>query len=210
MKSFSLVSFLIVSLGSLSMASASSKALNPDIRFCDNITQIDPMVSRAHDSVDILKQEGLEVERIVVSKDRRQIYLISGETVLRSYPVAFGFDSQGGAKRFEGDGKTPEGLYFIDYKNPQSMYTKALHVSYPNTADVAFAKSKGKSPGGDIMIHGFPSEENYRQRVQYVHPNRDWTEGCVAVTNEQIADIYALVAEKTLVEICKLTPTAKK
>jgi len=107
MKSISLLSLLIISLGALGTAVASSKALNPDVRFCDDITQIDPMVSRAHDSVDRIKQDGLEVERIVVSKDRRQIYLISGETVLRSFPVAFGFDSKGGAKQFEGDGKTP-------------------------------------------------------------------------------------------------------
>lgn len=197
------ISILTTSMVSLP-AVAASNAVSKTYRYCDDITRVDTLLDRSRESVERIQREGLKIERIVVSKDRRQLYLISGETLLRSFPVAFGFDPIG-HKQFEGDGRTPEGLYSIDYKNPNSLFTKSLHVDYPNKSDIAYAKSKGRSPGGDIMIHGLPRDPQKYARISMIHP-MDWTRGCVAVTNEQIEQIYALVKERTLVEICKITP----
>lgn len=198
----SLLTIITISLFSANVF-AGSKAADKNYQFCDDITKVDKLLDRSRESVERIKAEGLKIERIVVSKDRKELYLISGETMLRVYPVAFGSNPVG-HKQFEGDGKTPEGIYSVDYKNPQSEFTKALHVSYPNKKDVEFAKSQGKSAGGDIMIHGLPSDDRKRQAISIIHP-MNWTRGCVAVTNEQIEDIYSLVKENTLVEICKMT-----
>lgn len=198
----SLLTFAVLSAFSLNVF-AGSKAANKNYQFCDDITKVDKLLDRSRESVQRIKDEGVKIERIVVSKDRKEIYLISGETMLRVFPVAFGSNPVG-HKQFEGDGKTPEGIYYVDYKNPDSEYTKALHISYPNKKDVEFAQSQGKSAGGDIMIHGLPRDERKRQLVGLIHP-MNWTRGCVAVTNEQIEDIYSLVQENTLVEICKAT-----
>lgn len=197
-----LIPLVAISLISVNVF-AGSKALDKSYRYCDDITQVDKLLDRSRENVDRLKGEGLKIERIVVSKDRKELYLISGDSMLKVYPVAFGRSPEG-HKQFEGDNKTPEGLYFIDYKNPQSQYNKSLHISYPNKADVEFAKAQGKSPGGDIMIHGLPSAERKGQLVGVIHP-MNWTQGCIAVTNEEIEEIYTLVKEKTLVEICKMT-----
>ncbi|CAE79907.1 L,D-transpeptidase family protein [Bdellovibrio bacteriovorus] len=198
-----LLPLIALSLFATNSFAAGSKALDKSFRYCQDISQVDKLLDRSRESVDRLQAEELKVERIVVSKDRKELYLISGETLLKVYPVAFGRNPVG-HKQFEGDNKTPEGLYSIDYKNPQSQYTKALHVSYPNKADVEFAKAQGKSAGGDIMIHGLPSEERKGQAVGLIHP-MNWTQGCVAVTNPEIEEIYSLVKEKTLIEICKMS-----
>lgn len=200
-----LKAFILLSLFSINTFAA-SKAADKNHQFCNDISSVDKLLDRTRESVQRFKNEGLNVERIVVSKDRKEMYLVSGGTLLKAYSVAFGFEPFG-HKQFEGDGKTPEGIYSIDYKNPNSEYTKALHVSYPNKKDIEYAKSKGKSPGGDIMIHGFPKDERKRQWVSGIHP-MNWTRGCVAVTNEEIAEIYSLVKENTLIEVCKMTTEA--
>lgn len=192
-----------MSLFSINAFAGPSKAANKNYQFCDDITKVDKLLNRSRESVQRIKDEGLTIERIVVSKDRKELYLVSGETLLRVFPVAFGFTPVG-HKQFDGDGKTPEGIYSVDYKNPQSAYTKSLHISYPNKKDLEYAKSQGKSPGGDIMIHGLPTDERKRQMVELIHP-MNWTQGCVAVSNPQIEEIYSLVRENTLVEICKMT-----
>ncbi len=96
------------------------------------------------------------IDRIVVSKLRRRLYLLKDGQLVRSYAVAFGFGAQNGPKIKEGDGRTPEGVYKISLKNPLSNYNKALRVSYPNKSDIHFATALKVSAGGDIMIHGFP------------------------------------------------------
>lgn len=144
---------------------------------------------------------GQSVNQILISKSKRRLYLFSGDQVVKSYPTAFG-DPQG-PKRFEGDFKTPEGLYYIGSKNPQSKFNLSLKITYPNAADIAYAKKYGKSAGGEIMIHGFPINPNTREFVRQVHP-MDWTRGCVAVTDPEIEEIYHLVATKTPVTICPL------
>jgi len=134
---------------------------------------------------------GPEVTQVQIHKSDRKMYLIHNERVLKSYDIALGFAPQG-HKQFEGDGKTPEGQYFISHRNPNSEYHLSLRISYPNEADLAFAEAAGKSPGGDIFIHGAPNNPVSR---------RDWTWGCVALTDREMETIYAMVEPGTPVYI---------
>lgn len=184
------------------MALAISKPSNWNYKYCDDITKVDKLLDRTRESVERIKAEGNPIERILVSKDRKELYLISGETVFRKYNVALG-TSPRGHKEFQGDRKTPEGIYSITGKNPNSKFHLSLEVSYPNSKDVAYARSKGKSAGGDIMVHGLPNPGPYTDIIYDLHP-MNWTSGCIAVTNEEIKEIYSLVQTKALIEICKM------
>ncbi|WP_103257743.1 L,D-transpeptidase family protein [Tabrizicola aquatica] len=130
-----------------------------------------------------LKYRGPEVTQVQVHKTDRKMYLFHHDKVLKSYDIALGF-APDGHKQFEGDGKTPEGQYFISHKNPNSQFHLSLGISYPNEADIAFAEAQGKSPGGDIFIHGGP---NGKIR------SRDWTWGCVALTDNEMEVVYSMV-----------------
>lgn len=131
--------------------------------------------------------DGPLVTQIVVNKGERRMYLMSGETVLKAYDVGLGNEPVG-TKQFEGDGKTPEGVYFIDRFNPDSAYHLSLGVSCPNIRDTAYARSQGRDPGGDIFIHGWGPEGR-----RLAPGNRDWTAGCIAVRDDEIEEIYAMV-----------------
>jgi len=133
----------------------------------------------------------LKANRIVVNKSRREMLLLRGQSILRRYRVALGPHPEG-HKVQEGDGRTPEGCYVIDRRNPQSRYHLSLHISYPDQADVRRARDLGVSPGGDIMIHGLKDGE---------YCETDWTQGCIAVTNEEMDEIWDLVGDGTVVEI---------
>lgn len=126
---------------------------------------------------------GPPVTSIVVQKGRRQMFLLNGQTVLESYEFELGF-APVGHKQFEGDGKTPEGSYRIDRKNPNSAFYLSIGIDYPNAQDRAAARAMGKSPGGDIFIHGTPRK--FRR-------DTDWTAGCIAVRDREMEDIYAMV-----------------
>lgn len=130
---------------------------------------------------------GPEVTAIQVQKANRKMYLLHNDKVLKDYDIALGF-APVGHKEFEGDGKTPEGSYKIGYKNPNSRYHLSLNIDYPNESDTAYASSMGKTPGGDIMIHGGPTTK-IRQR--------DWTAGCISVTDKQMEVIYSMVKPGT-------------
>lgn len=135
----------------------------------------------------LLSYDGPAVTQIYVSKERRALYLLNGQDVLKRYDVALGFAPRG-HKRQSGDGRTPEGLYRIDRRNPESAYHLSIGISYPNAADRAAAKAAGVDPGGDIFIHGAskqPGDES------------DWTAGCIAVTDAEIEEIYAMVKDGT-------------
>ena len=119
------------------------------------------------------------------------MYLLHDGKVLKTYDIGLGFAPEG-HKQFEGDGKTPEGTYYISHRNPKSRYHLSLGVSYPNEADMAFAAEADKSPGGDIMIHGGPPRKT---KV------KDWTAGCIAVTDRQIEVIYSMVKPGTPIHI---------
>uniref|UniRef100_UPI00404826B4 L,D-transpeptidase family protein n=1 Tax=Yoonia sp. TaxID=2212373 RepID=UPI00404826B4 len=134
---------------------------------------------------------GPKVDRVQIFKEQRVLQLISGTTLLKSYDFELGF-APVGHKQFEGDGRTPEGTYIIDRRNPNSRYHLSVGISYPNSVDVANARAMGKSPGGDIFIHGTPKE---------VIGEKDWTWGCIAVSNDEIEEIYAMVDLGTVILI---------
>lgn len=139
----------------------------------------------------------LTVDRVVVRKKEHKLLLLSGKRVVRSYEVALG----GGGlapKRRQGDRRTPEGLYRIDYRNPASRYHLALHISYPETADKRHFRPPGADPGGDIMIHGLGPQYSW---VGANHRISDWTDGCIAVTDAEIDEIWRLVPDGTPIEI---------
>lgn len=140
---------------------------------------------------------GAKVDRVVVLKGQREMRLMHKKWVLRSYPVALG-SSPTGPKRRKGDGRTPEGAYLLDWRNPHSQFYRSIHISYPGPADRAHARQQGADPGGDIMIHGLP---NGREWVGTAHRRYDWTNGCIAVTNDEMDEIWALVADGTPIEI---------
>lgn len=131
---------------------------------------------------------GPPVTQIVVNKTDRRMFLLSGRKVLKSYDVGLG-NQPVGHKMFEGDGRTPEGMYFIDRFNPRSAYHLSVGISYPDPEDVARALIYGKQPGGDIFIHGRGRDGN-----ALAPKRKDWTAGCIAVTDEEIEEIYAMLA----------------
>lgn len=134
---------------------------------------------------------GPRVTHVVVHKQARQIQLMHEGRILKTYPMEMGFAPQG-HKQFEGDGRTPEGTYVINRRNPRSQYHLSIGISYPNRADVARARAAGRSPGGDIFIHGTP---------RYYVGKDDWTAGCIAVSNRHMEEIYAMVGDGTLIVI---------
>lgn len=130
-------------------------------------------------------------------KRERTLQLWNGGQILQRYKVALGGNPVG-AKTRQGDHKTPEGVYVLDSRNAHSQFYKSLHISYPNAHDRATARAKGVSPGGDVFVHGLPN--GYRI-VGSAHRLRDWTDGCIAVTDEEIDEIWAAVPDGTPIEI---------
>ena len=142
------------------------------------------------------------ITEVKVYKAERRVQLLHDEHIIRSYVMRLGFDPLG-HKVQEGDGKTPEGRYTLDWRNPQSAFYKSLHISYPNQADKAKAAALGVSPGGDIMIHGSAttSQVNKLPSLMEYFPRNDWTWGCVAVKNTDMDEIWLLVDNGTPIEI---------
>jgi murein L,D-transpeptidase YafK len=136
-------------------------------------------------------------DSIVVSKSEHTLSLMSGNTVLKTYHVALGRGSAG-AKQTVGDNRTPEGKYIIDEKKASSKFHKALHISYPNADDRARALKLGKSPGGDIEIHGLPATFAWLGTAQRT---LDWTSGCIALSNDEIDELWKMVPVGTPVKI---------
>jgi len=138
---------------------------------------------------------GPEVTQIVVLKEQRTMYLMHNKQRLKTYRFDLGF-APTGDKKIEGDGKTPEGVYFIDRRNPESRFHLSLGISYPNEFDRAEAEALGESPGGDIFIHG-------RGPFYNIARNRkdDWTWGCIAVSDREVEEIYSMVKTGTQIVI---------
>lgn len=135
--------------------------------------------------------------RVLVRKSERRMYLLRGDEVLRSYRVALGLNPIGHKER-EGDFRTPEGRYQLVRRNPRSDYFMSMKVSYPSPDDVAHARRNGWAAGGSIMIHGLPNDP--RKGVDY-YSTRDWTDGCIAVSNADMLEIWMLVSDNTPIEI---------
>ena len=143
--------------------------------------------ARAADKADLVR----------VDKSERRLELLRKGTVLRSYRVALG-NAPEGHKREEGDERTPEGRDVLDWRNPGSSFHTSIHISYPNAADRAAAKAAGRDPGGLIMIHGQPNGFGWWSwLLQLV----DWTDGCIAVTDAEMDEIWTMVDNGTPIEI---------
>jgi len=139
----------------------------------------------------------LHADRVVVLKKNRTLELMSGGKVIKSYKVALGGEPVG-PKRRQGDHKTPEGLYILDSRNAHSQFHRSMHISYPNARDRRQARAQGVSPGGDVFVHGLPNGYGWAGTA---HRMKDWTDGCIAVTNEEIEEIWNAVADGTPIEI---------
>jgi len=139
----------------------------------------------------------LHADRVIVLKKERILRLESHGREIKTYKVALGGDPIG-AKTRQGDHKTPEGVYVLDFRNAHSKFYKAIHISYPSAHDRAAAREPGVSPGGDVFLHGLPNGYGF---VGAAHRLKDWTDGCIAVTNVEIDEIWAAVADGTPIEI---------
>lgn len=136
-------------------------------------------------------------DEVVVRKSERMLYLMRNRAVLRSYKVSLGLRPDG-HKQFEGDYRTPEGKYRLVRRNPNSEYFLSIQISYPNDTDVARARKQGQRPGGAIMIHGQP---NTPRKPRDYYSNVDWTEGCIAVSNSDMVEIWLMTPPDTPIEI---------
>jgi len=134
---------------------------------------------------------------VILKKSSRRLYLMKEGKILRQYKVDLGGNPKG-HKQQEGDNRTPEGHYLLDWRNPESRYHLSLHVSYPNTEDNLQAKKRGVSAGSNIMIHGQPNNLGWAVKLLR---RRDWTEGCIAVQNAEIEEIWKMVGENTPIDI---------
>ena len=130
--------------------------------------------------------KNIKIDYLEVSKKDRKMYAYSDGELVKTYNVSLGWCPKG-PKRVKGDGKTPEGVYFINDKNPHSVAYKNLGISYPNSDDVKNARELGKSPGGDVKIHGLMNRWGFLGRLKML---RNWTAGCIAVDNSDMEELY--------------------
>lgn len=143
-------------------------------------------------------QDDPYVDYVLVKKGARKLFLYSGDQVVKSYAVALGKEPKGHKIR-EGDSRTPEGLYTLDWRNPTSKFFRSIHVSYPNISQRRTAREAGVDPGGAIMIHGQPND--WAERIKLTFGHKDWTEGCIAVENQAMLEIWDLVRDGTPIKI---------
>lgn len=141
--------------------------------------------------------EGRAIDKVLVVKSERRLHLVSRGETLKSYRVSLGKEPRGPKQR-EGDRRTPEGFYWIDWRKVSDKYNLSMHISYPNARDLARAHAEGVPPGGMIMLHGTPIDEEYPE--WYFH-TLDWTEGCIALKNDDMRELWRLVKDGTLIEI---------
>jgi murein L,D-transpeptidase YafK len=138
------------------------------------------------------------VDTVVVIKSKRLLLLLKDGEIFKTYRVSLGQRPEG-HKIASGDQRTPEGRYTLDAKNPKSKYHLAIHISYPNELDIINAQKRGVSPGGEIMIHGLPPKRSNELKV--INGYADWTNGCIALTNPEMEEIWQFVATGTPIEI---------
>lgn len=139
-----------------------------------------------------------KIDKLIVYKSKREMHALYHDKLMKIYPIALGKNPIG-HKEFEGDNKTPEGTYTINDRNPKSNYHKNLGISYPNKADIAHAKAHGKSAGGAIKIHGI--KNGLGEVIGANHLLKDWTQGCIAVTNPEMDELYHAVLDNATIEI---------
>ncbi|MCG7200420.1 L,D-transpeptidase family protein [Marinobacter pelagius] len=144
-----------------------------------------------------LAPERFDISEVLVKKAERRLYLLDGEDIVRSYRISLG-DNPEGHKLYEGDERTPEGEYVLDWRNEQSDFYKSIHISYPSPRDRELAEAWGLDPGGSIMIHGMPNDAG---DLAFAFVGLDWTDGCIAVTNDAMDEIWQLVSNGTPIRI---------
>ena len=178
---------LVISVSLPQIVFSAGKALS-----CEKPILVGPTDSKPNRKVDL----------IVVYKSLRRMVLVTDDQVQKQYRVALGLVPVG-HKQQQGDWKTPEGLYKIDFKNSRSDFHLSLRISYPDRLDIKEAKKRNIDPGGDIMIHGFPKDPTKYKFAKLAYDmGLDWTVGCIAVTNDEIEEIYSVIDAKTPIEIC--------
>ncbi len=138
-----------------------------------------------------------EIDQLLVHKHERRLDVISGGEVIRSFRIALGREPVG-HKQQVGDNRTPEGIYTIDWRHRSPQYNLSMHLDYPNLKDLAAAYERGMDPGGMIMIHGTPIDEEY---PEWFFEGLDWTNGCIALRNTDMRELWEMVPDGTLVEI---------
>jgi len=138
-----------------------------------------------------------QADEVIIDKSDRELYLLQNGKVFRTFKIALGIRPDGDKKE-EGDFRTPEGRYLLDMRNPNSDYFLSIHVSYPDAADRREAAQAGVDPGGAIMIHGQPNEPT---RSETYYRTQDWTNGCIAVSNSDMIDIWLMTGDNTPIEI---------
>jgi len=138
------------------------------------------------------------IDKVLVIKSKSRLYLLKENKVIKEYKVVFGFN-RFGPKHQKGDERTPEGTYYLDYKNPNSMFHKSIHISYPSEKDIEWAKQAGVNPGGSIYIHGLrPNDKWLESGGKFVN----WTDGCIAViSNKDMDEIWNYIEEGNIIEI---------
>jgi len=136
-------------------------------------------------------------DKVVVEKEKRKLHLFREGASFRSFDIALGMYPVGD-KLTEGDQKTPEGIYSLDMRNPDSDFFLSIHLSYPNASDRRDARSRGLDPGGQIMIHGQPNDPTYSEAY---YAKEDWTNGCIAVSNSDMIDIWLMTPDNVQIEI---------
>lgn len=138
-----------------------------------------------------------QAEKVVVEKGKRKLHLLRDGKPFRSFNIALGMAPQGD-KEFEGDQKTPEGVYTLDARNPDSDFFLSIRISYPSLRDRAEARAKGLDPGGQIMVHGQPNEPTYSEAY---YASEDWTNGCIALSNSDMIDMWLMTPDGIPIEI---------
>ena len=144
------------------------------------------------------KNEIDKADYVVVKKAERKLYLYRGSEILKTYRVSLGKQPDGHKER-SGDSRTPEGIYTLDWRNPNSKFFRSIHISYPNPTDRYDARERGDAPGGAIMIHGQPT--SWKEKAVLLFHDDDWTEGCIAVQNHEMLEIWEAVEDGTTIEI---------
>jgi len=146
----------------------------------------------------VSKQLGVDpIDKVLVVKSTRQLQLMSRGEPLKTYRISLGKQPRG-AKEREGDKRTPEGFYWLDWRKVSDRFNLAMHVSYPNVSDAARARRDGVPPGSMIMIHGTPLNEEY---PEWYFATLDWTDGCIAMKNDDMREVWSLVKDGTMIEI---------
>ena len=145
------------------------------------------------------KEQNLTADRVLIVKSKRKLYLLKKNKIIAEYHIALGSEPVGKKSR-EGDRRTPEGNYTLDFRKKNSDFYRAIHISYPNRADRLRAKKEGVKPGGAIMIHGQPNGWGW---LSVILQRFDWTAGCIALSNGDMDEIWQRVKNKTPIEIRK-------